>query len=258
MLGTIIGDIVGSVYEGAKAGSIHFKLFQKASTFTDDTVMTLATADAILQAMPYPETYKFYGRAFPNRGYGGRFKGWLASDDLNPYQSYGNGSAMRVSPVAFAYNKLYEVLAEAKVSAAATHDHPEGIKGAEAIASAIFFAREGKTKDEIRTYVADTFGYDLCFTIAKIRSTYQFDSSCKGTVPQAIVAFLDSRDFEHCIRLAVSLGGDADTLAAMAGGIAQAYYGKIPYEMQYMARYKLGKELWALVEEFNEVYNISL
>ncbi len=258
MVGTIVGDIIGSVYEGSQARATNFKLFTAYSHFTDDTVMTLATADTLLHGGAYPENYKMYGRNFPNRGYGGRFKQWLASDDLAPYQSYGNGSAMRVSPVGFAFNKLYEVLSEAKESASATHDHPEGIKGAEAIASAIFLAREGKSKEEIRTYIADTFGYNLQRTIAQIRPTYTFDASCQGTVPEAIVAFLDSHNFESCIRLAVSLGGDVDTLAAMAGGIAQAYYGKIPYDMVYFAQYKLGKQLWELVEEFNEIYDIKI
>lgn len=258
MLGTIVGDIIGSVYEGSKARNTNFKLFTPYSHFTDDTVMTLATVDTLLHGTPYPENYKLYGRNFPNRGYGGRFKEWLASDSLAPYQSYGNGSAMRVSPIGFAFDKLYEVLSEAKESASATHDHPEGIKGAEAIASAIFMAREGKSKEEIRTYIQDTFGYNLQRTIAKIRPTYTFDASCQGTVPEAIIAFLDSHNFESCIRLAISLGGDVDTLAAMAGGIAQAYYGKIPYEMVYYAQYKLGKQLWELVEEFNETYNIQI
>ena len=258
MLGTIVGDIIGSVYEGSKARNTNFKLFTPYSHFTDDTVMTLATADTLLNGTSYPENYKLYGRNFPNRGYGGRFKEWLASDSLLPYQSYGNGSAMRVSPIGFAFDKLYEVLSEAKESASATHDHPEGIKGAEAIASAIFMAREGKSKEEIRTYIQDTFGYNLQRTIAKIRPNYTFDASCQGTVPEAIIAFLDSHNFESCIRLAVSLGGDVDTLAAMAGGIAQAYYGKIPYEMVYYAQYKLGKQLWDLVEEFNETYQIKV
>ena len=256
MVGTIVGDIIGSVYEGSKARNTNFKLFSPYSHFTDDTVLTLATADTLLRATPYAENYKLYGRNFPNRGYGGRFRAWLASDDLAAYQSYGNGSAMRVSPIGFAFDKLYEVLAEAKESASTTHDHPEGIKGAEAIASAIFLARQGKTKEEIRTYIQDTFGYNLQRTIAQIRPTYAFDASCQGTVPEAIIAFLDSHNFESCIRLAISLGGDVDTLAAMAGGIAQAYYGTIPYDMVYFAQYKLGKQLWELVEEFNETYQI--
>ncbi len=258
MLGAIAGDIIGSIYEGSKARDTNFKLFTTESRFTDDTVLTLATADTLLRATPYCENYKLFGRNFPNRGYGGRFRQWLASDDLAPYQSYGNGSAMRVSPVGFAFDKLYEVLAEAKESASATHDHPEGIKGAEAIASAIFLARQGKTKEEIKTYITDTFGYNLERTIAKIRPTYTFDATCQGTVPEAIIAFLDSHNFESCIRLAVSLGGDADTLAAMAGGIAQAYYGKIPYEIIYLVQHKLGKVLWESVEEFNEIYDIKI
>jgi len=258
MLGAIAGDIIGSIYEGSKARNTNFKLFSTSSHFTDDTVLTLATANTLLHATPYAENYKLFGRNFPNRGYGGRFKQWLASDDLASYQSYGNGSAMRVSPVGFAFDKLYEVLAEAKESASATHDHPEGIKGAEAIASAIFLARQGKDKEEIRTYITDTFGYDLQRTIAQIRPTYTFDASCQGTVPEAIIAFLDSHNFESCLRLAISIGGDTDTIAAMAGGIAQAYYGKIPYDIVYFVQYKLGKALWELVEEFNETYNIKV
>jgi ADP-ribosylglycohydrolase len=257
MLGAIIGDIVGSVHEGTKLKRTDFKLFQHASHFTDDTVLTLAVADALLNNLPYPETFKLYGRNYPNRGYGGKFREWLASDNLEAYNSFGNGSAMRVSPIGFAFEHLYEVLAEAKVSAEATHNHPEGIKGAQAIAAAIFLARKGSSKTEIRDYIEQTFGYDLQQTIAEIRPEYTFDATCQGTVPQAIIAFLDSRDFETSLRLAISLSGDTDTLAAMAGGIAQAFYKSIPYEFIYITQYKLGKDLWNLVEEFNETYEIK-
>jgi ADP-ribosylglycohydrolase len=257
MLGAIAGDIIGSVHEGTKLKRTNFKLFHPSCHFTDDTVLTLAVADALLNNLPYPETIKLYAVNYPNRGYGGMFRQWLQSDSLEPYNSFGNGSAMRVSPIGYAFEHLYEVLAEAKVSAEATHNHPEGIKGAQAIAAAIFMARQGSSKSDIRDYIEQTFGYDLQRKISQIRPTYQFDATCQGTVPEAIIAFLDSRDFETAIRLAVSLSGDTDTLAAMAGSIAQAYYKIIPYEIVYVVKYKLGNKLWALVEEFNEVYGIE-
>jgi ADP-ribosylglycohydrolase len=258
MLGAIAGDIIGSIFEMTTQKKTNFKLFSPQSHFTDDTVLTLAVAESLLKARPYYDTIREYGLRYPNRGYGGMFRQWLANENPEPYNSFGNGSAMRVSPIGFAFDKLYEVLAEAKLSAEVTHNHPEGIKGAEAIAACVFLARQGKSKKEIRDYVEDTFGYDLHRKITQIRPIYTFDVTCQGSVPEAIIAFLDSRDYETAIRLAVSLGGDTDTLAAMAGGIAQAYYQKIPYEIAYITKYKLGAELWGMVEEFNEAYDIKI
>lgn len=250
MLGAIIGDIIGSSYEFKGLKSTEFPLFTSASRFTDDTVLTVAVADCILHNRDYAKTFKEYGRRYPNAGYGGMFGNWLRSANSNSYNSYGNGSAMRVSPVGFAYRTIDEVLREAQRSAEVTHNHPEGIKGAQAIASAIFLGRTGKEKKEIRGYIEGRFGYDLNRTLDEIRPSYHFDETCQGSVPEAIIAFLESTDYEDTVRKAVSLGGDADTLACMAGGIAEAYYKKIPAHIVHGTRQILDNELLAIVDEF--------
>jgi ADP-ribosylglycohydrolase len=182
------------------------------------------SADAFIQAM------KKHGRMYPDAGYGGRFGSWLLSEDIHPYNSWGNGSAMRVSPVAWVFNTLSEVEQYAEDSAAVTHNHPEGIKGAKATAAAIFLAREGKSKDEIKAYIENKYGYDLSRTLDEIRPNYSFNESCQETVPEAIIAFLESVDYEDAIRNAISLGGDSDTLATITGSIAEAAYD-IPKEI---------------------------
>lgn len=228
MFGAIAGDIIGSPYEFHNIKSIEFPLFSKKTRFTDDTVMTMATAVAILKKKDYGETYKKYGRKYINCGYGAMFKKWILSDDIEPYNSWGNGSAMRVSPVGFAFNTEKEVLEEAEKSAVVTHNHPAAVKGAQAIALTILRAREGKNKKEIREEIGERFEYDLTKTIEDLRPDFKFDVSCDGTVPPSIIAFLDSTDFESSIRLAISLGGDSDTIACITGSIAEAYYKKIP------------------------------
>ncbi len=257
MIAAIAGDIVGSVHERAHLKRMNFALFQQNSRFTDDTVMTLAVADCILHRKPYAETLRAYGRRYPDRGYGGMFREWLADDNAGPYQSYGNGSAMRVSPVGYAFRKLSEVMDEAERSAAVTHDHPEGTKGAQAIAVAVFLARTGVSKDDLRARIEKMFGYDLHRTIAKIRPSYTFDVSCQGSVPEAIIAFLDSTDVEDAIRLGVSLGGDADTIACMAGAIAQAFYKTVPAPLVTKVQELLTPELWALTQEFCARYDVA-
>jgi ADP-ribosylglycohydrolase len=251
MLGAIIGDIIGSSYEFEGIKTTDFRLFTSASRFTDDTVLTVAVADCILHNLDYAKTFKEYGRRYPNAGYGERFGNWLQSPDLKPYNSYGNGSAMRVSPVGFAFDTIDDVLREAGRSASPTHNHPEGIKGAQAIASAIFLARTGKGKNEIRDFIEKRFSYNLGRTLDEIRPDYRFDETCQGSVPEAIIAFLESTDYEDAIRKAVSLGGDADTLACMAGGIAQAFYKKIPLKIIRHAKKILNIELLAIVDEFS-------
>lgn len=257
MIAAIAGDIIGSVHERANLKRMNFRLFQQNSRFTDDTVMTLAVADCLLHRKPYAATFREYGRRFPDRGYGGQFRKWLASDEMGPYQSYGNGSAMRVSPVGYAFRKLSDVMDEAQRSAAVTHDHPEGIKGAQALAAAVFLARTGTSKDDLRARIEAMFGYDLHRHIDRIRPSYTFDVSCQGSVPEAIIAFLDSTDVEHAIRLAISLGGDADTLGCMAGAIAQAHYRKVPPLLVEKVKALLPPELWALVEEFCARYDVA-
>jgi len=232
MLGSLTGDIVGSIYEWDNLKSVEFPLFQEQCHFTDDTVLTVALAEAILTGVRTGEGYgglmKSYYRRYPKAGYGRNFERWAQSATAPPYNSWGNGSAMRISPVAWAFGSLPEVLQQAAEYSRVTHDHPEGVKGAQATAAAIYLGRNRASKDEIRRYVTDNFGYDLTRSCDQIRPDYAFDVSCQGSVPQAVTAFLESTGFESAIRLAVSLGGDSDTLAAIAGGIAQAYYGGVP------------------------------
>ncbi|MEE4195652.1 MAG: ADP-ribosylglycohydrolase family protein [Anaerolineae bacterium] len=259
MLGAIIGDIVGSVYEHARPPikTTVFDFFTERSFFTDDTVLTCAVADAILHNKDYGEMIQQYGRNYPGRGYGGRFQRWLFTDPPMPYNSFGNGSAMRVSPVGFAFDTVEDVLREAEKTALPTHNHPEGIKGAQATALAVYMARTGSAKEDIRGEISSRFGYDLQRTCDDIRPHYSFDVTCQGSVPEALIAFFDSTDFESAIRLAISLGGDADTLACIAGGIAQAYYGEIPAGIKVKTLQRLPVVLQQVVERFHAAYGIN-
>jgi ADP-ribosylglycohydrolase len=254
MLGAISGDVIGSVYEWHRIKKTVFPLFNPRSSYTDDTVMTIATADAILQQSDYAKSYKSFGRRYPNAGYGGRFYTWLFEADTQPNYSFGNGSAMRVSPVGFAFSSMEEILAEAERSAAVSHNHPEGIKGAQATALSIFMARSGADKASIRKEITQRFGYNLQRSVAEIRPGYSFDETCQGTVPEAIIAFLDSTNYEDAIRLAVSLGGDSDTLACITGGIAHAFYKKIPGEIIAEVRSRLPAEFLQVVDRFYQKY----
>ncbi|QWV95321.1 ADP-ribosylglycohydrolase family protein [Geomonas oryzisoli] len=228
MLGALAGDIVGSVYEWNNIKTTSFPLFQDQCRFTDDTVLTVALAEAIMSGEPYAQVMRRYYRRYPEAGYGKNFALWAASADAAPYHSWGNGSAMRIAPAAWAFDSLDEVLRRAEEYTLPTHGHPEGVKGAQATAAAIFLARSGADKEEIRHFISGRFGYDLSRSCDEIRPGYRFDVSCQGTVPQALAAFFDSEDFEDALRLAVSLGGDSDTLACITGGIAQAFYGGVP------------------------------
>ena len=254
MIGAISGDIIGSVYEFHSTKSLDFDLFLPSSTFTDDTVMTVAVADCILHGLDYADTLKDYGRRYPNRGYGGMFRKWLGSPNSKPYNRIGNGSAMRVSSVGFAFSTLEEVLKEAKRTAEITHNHPEGIKGAQSVAAAIFLARQGQNKQEIKRYITDKFGYNLDQTLDEIRPHYTLDETCQGSVPQSIIAFLESTSYEDAVRKAVSLGGDADTMACITGGIAQAFYREIPDLIIREARKRLDARLRAIVDEFDRKF----
>ncbi len=228
MLGAIAGDIVGSIYERHNIHRTDFPLFGEGCRFTDDTVLTVATADAILGGGDYAAAYREYYRRYPDRGYGPMFRKWAADGQAGPYGSLGNGSAMRVSPVGWAFDTLEEVLDEARKSAEVTHNHPKGIKGAQAVAAAVFMARTGSGKAEIKEYIGTTFGYRLDRSLERIREDYQPDTTCPGSVAQAITAFLLSESVEDAIRKAVSLGGDSDTVACVAGGIAEALFGGVP------------------------------
>ena len=254
MIGAIAGDIIGSVYEHRPIKTKDFPLFHTQCVFTDDTVLTIAIADAILSSTPYIESLRRFGRCYPGAGYGGSFIRWLHSNDFKPYNSWGNGSAMRVSPVGFAFSTEDEVLRHARMTAEITHNHPEGIKGAEATALTVFLARTGYDKETIRTRVQTLFGYDLDRTVDEIRPCYSFDVSCQGTVPEAIVAFLDSVSYEDAVRNAISLGGDSDTLACITGGVAEAFYGSIPEVIRVKVKELLTEDLWEVTAAFCEKY----
>jgi ADP-ribosylglycohydrolase len=217
-------------------------------------VLTVAIADALLSQGDYTDDLKQYYQRYPHAGYGGTFKAWASSSSCEPYNSWGNGSAMRVSPVGYAFTELEAVLQAAKHTAEVTHNHPEGIKGAQAIAGAIFLARTGGSKSDIKTYIASTFGYDLSQSLDQIRPTYQFDVSCQGSVPQAMVAFLESTDFEDAIRNAISLGGDSDTIACIAGSIAEAFYQGVPETIAAEIKLRLDPPLFDVVELFRNRY----
>lgn len=254
MLGAVAGDIIGSVHEFRQEKRMDFPLFVEGSRFTDDTVLTVAVADCLLTDSPYVEKFHEYTRGYPDRCYGLRFWRWVESGSRAPYNSWGNGSAMRVSPVGFARPTLEQVLGEAKRSAEVTHDHPEGVRGAQATAASVFLARQGESKGKIRQFIQARFAYDLNRTIEDIRPTYAFNESCQGTVPEAIIAFLDSSDYEETVRLAISLGGDADTLACIAGGIAEAFYGGVPEDIAEPAMARLDDRLRDVVLRFSECY----
>lgn len=250
MLGAIAGDVIGSMYEYRPVKRKDFPLFTLDSTFTDDTVLTVAVAVAILDGRDYGETIREFALKYPYAGYGGSFIRWARSTGAGPYGSYGNGSAMRVSPVGFAFTSAEEVLSEAERSASVTHDHPEGIKGAQATALAVFMARTGRTKDEIRAEITSRFSYDLTRTLDEIRPSYSFDVSCQGSVPEAITAFMESDGFEGAVRGAISLGGDSDTLACIAGGIAHAFYRRVPDEIAGDVMKRLPREFRSVIGRF--------
>ncbi len=255
MIGAIVGDIVGSRFEWHNHRSKDFELFTPQCEATDDSIMTLAIAKAIVScggdysSLGEKAVYwmREIGRKYPNCGYGGRFFDWMYSDDPRPYRSYGNGAAMRVSACGFAAGSLDEAKRLSKAVTEVTHDHPKGIQGAEATVTAIYLAGHGGTKDEIRSVIQQDY-YPLNFTLNGIRGSYYFNETCQGTVPQAIEAFLESEDFEDAIRNAISIGGDSDTLAAITGGIAEAYYG-VPDAIRRAAEGFLDPELLALLRE---------
>jgi ADP-ribosylglycohydrolase len=255
MLGAMIGDIVGSVYEWHNIKTEDFELIKEKCFFTDDTVLTAATAKALISGISYVEAYQDFARRYPGRGYGGNFSHWIHAEDPQPYNSWGNGSAMRVSPVGFAFDTVEAVLAEAERSAQVTHNHPEGIKGAQATALSILLARQGASQEDIRREIKLRFGYDLDRTLDEIRPGYRFDVSCQGSVPEAIIAFLESKDYEDAIRKAISLGGDSDTIACITGGIAEAFYGGVPGYIAKAARRYLPDEFTEILDAFYESVN---
>ena len=254
-LGAIVGDIIGSYYEANPTKELFFPLFPEGARFTDDTVLTLAVAKWLISdsCHTYDALIKCFREVcflYPRQGYGWNFWRWLKSNQPLPYNSWSNGSAMRVSPIGLYASNLDETLKLAKISAEVTHNHPDGIKGAQAIAASVFLCKNGSSKEDIREYVENTFGYNLHRTIDEIRPTYKFDVSCNGSVPEAIIAFMDGNGFEEVIRLAISLGGDADTLAAMAGSIAACRY-PIPNDMKTFCERLLPKDLCSIQKDLN-------
>lgn len=247
MLGAVIGDMVGSPFELKPYKYTDFELLGGDADFTDDTVCTVAVADWVNQGCPdnLAAVLQDWCRRYPNPkgAYGGRFREWIFLEHPQPYGSWGNGSAMRVSAVGWAFDDLAEVLHYAEQSAVVTHNHSEGVKGAQAVAAAVYWARTRQDKEFIRAQISERFGYDLNRTCDDIRPDYQFDVSCMKTVPEAVIAFLDSENFEHALRLAVSLGGDSDTLAAITGSIAEAYYQEIPLGIVEKALMRLPDEM---------------
>lgn len=251
MIGAIAGDMLGSLYERYPIKNKDFNML--VSGFTDDTVLTVAVADAILSGGDFAEFIKRYAQLYPHAGYGGTFRKWMWNWENKPYDSFGNGSAMRVSPVGFAFNTASDVLNYAKRSAEVTHNHPEGIKGAQATALAIFLARKGKTKENIQEDISTRFGYDLDRNLDAIRPNYRFDVSCQGSVPESIIAFLESSSYVDAVKNAISLGGDADTMACIAGGIAQAYK-HIPADIISKVWEKLPTDFLAVIDRFTVEY----
>jgi len=246
MLGAIAGDIIGSVYEFDNHRGKTFPLFREDSHFTDDTILTIATADALMRGSDgdydFAVKYREYGKKYPS-SYGDRFQEWIDEEITGPYNSYGNGSAMRVSPVAWHYDNLKRVLKVAEASAEVTHDHAEGIKGAQATALAILYARKGKVPDIIASDIEWLFDYDISIPVHKLRESYQYNETCQGTVPEAIRCFMEAEDFEDAIRNAISIGGDSDTLAAITGSIAEAAWG-VPAWIRQEVEERLDKELF--------------
>ena len=261
MYGAILGDMIGAPYEFDRGDKTKdFPLFCRYSQFTDDSVMTVAVAEALLNTIgkgdveikaELVKSIQKWGHTYPNAGYGGMFYYWLREKDPQPYNSYGNGSAMRVSSAGWLYDTLEETRHMARLTAEVTHNHPEGIKGAEATASAIFLARNGKSKSKIRDYIINEFGYDLSRTCDEIRPAYRHVETCQQTVPEAITAFLEGNGFEDVIRTAVSLGGDCDTLTCIAGGIAEAYYG-VPDKLKKECIKRLPADMTKVLRKFEK------
>ncbi len=250
MLGAIVGDIVGSVYEFDNHRSKVFPLFKAESVFTDDSVMTVALAYAIVADGGVESVMRRWGAQYPRAGYGGMFRRWLADETMGPYGSFGNGAAMRISPAGWAYPTLDETLKRARQYTEVTHNHPEGIKGAETVAGAIWLARHGSSRKDLREWIVKHSGYDLSRTCDEIRPGYEFNETCQRTVPEALTAFMESTDFEDSIRLGISLGGDSDTLACITGSVAEAFYGGVPPEIEREALARLDQPLRDVLDLF--------
>ena len=258
IIGAVAGDMIGSLYNGKKTDASVTRLLTGKASFTGDSVMTIAVMDSLLNGKDYITVMQDYGRKFPDRSYGTAFSRWLRQDDPQPFNSWSNGAALRISPVGFACRTLSEVLDEAQKNARVSHSHPDGIKGAMAIAASVFLARNGRTKDEIRDYIESVFRYNLQKSIAEIRPGYIYDHSCQGSVPEAIIAFLESSDYESAIGLAISLGGNCSDIACITGGIAQAYYKEIPDSITESTVSMLTPDMYKIIAGFSNTYPLSL
>ncbi len=253
MLGAIVGDVLGSTFEFYPMKTKKFELLEYKSHFTDDTVMTAAVADSIMNEVPYVESLQKWGRKYPRAGYGRWFREWIHQEDPKPYNSFGNGSAMRCSSIGWLRDDEESVLEEAKKSAEITHNHPEGIKGAQSVALGVLMGRKGCSKNDIKENLESLFDYDLSQKLYDIRSSYSFDSTCQGSVPQAIIAFLESTDFEDAIRNSISLGGDADTQACITGSLAEAHYKIIPDEISSFVKWRIESDILAVLDQFHSI-----
>ena len=270
MIGSICGDIIGSVYEWHNVKSENFELFSRESRFTDDTVMTAAVADKLLSsenlhgighdsssAMAYAARFRQYYSRYPYAGFGQMFSDWAKGGAFTKQKSYGNGAAMRIVPIGYAFDNIDAVLKEARLSCLYTHNHSEAIQGAQAVAGCVFLARTGKSKDEIRAFVSKKIGYHLDFTLDSIRAGYKFDSRTSYSIPPAIVAFLESDDYESAVRKAISIGGDSDTIACIAGGIAHAFYKSIPKPIYDKCMMLIDSGLRKTINEFVSKFKIQ-
>jgi ADP-ribosylglycohydrolase len=257
MLGVFAGDVIGSAWEGSGEKRLEFPLFTEFSRYTDDSVMTAAVAHALLEGADYASTMRQFGRRHPFAGYGGHFERWLIDTTMEPYGSYGNGGAMRASPIGRVSQSVEEALAEAARSAMPTHGHVEGVKGAQAVALAVFLARTGATKDAIRREVESRVGYDLSRPLEEIRAQHAFSVEASRSVPDAIASFLHASDFEAAVRNAISLGGDADTMACIAGAIAEAFWGEVPPAIAAEVRARVAEDLLEVQARFDARYPLS-
>jgi ADP-ribosylglycohydrolase len=267
MIGAIIGDIVGSRFEGLNSKPDKFELFTNQCCFTDDTVLSIAISKALLEiskektsvdTTKYYQTYlQQFGRKYPDRGYGPTCDDWLKSKDPKPYNSYGNGSAMRVAPIGYAFDTLSETLDEAKKSACVTHNHSDGIKGAKAVAGAVYLGRKKHSKEQIKNFIENEIGYSLNFNIESLHLNYKYEIQCEYSVPQAIFCFLVSNNFEDAIRKAIYIGGDTDTVACIAGAISEAFYKRIPNEIKQKANAYLDEDLRKIIKEFSAKFRVK-
>lgn len=257
MIGAIVGDVIGSYFEHFPTKYTDFELFSEDSCFTDDTVLTIAVADWLLHGGDLRAYFYEYVDRYPGAGYGGTFRNWALCRDAEPYGSWGNGSAMRVSPIGYSESSLAGTLHVAEQSAAITHNHPDGILGALAVAGCVFIARSGGSKGDVREFVDSEIGYDLSKPISELRAFYSFDVSCKGSVPHSIRAFLESNSVEHAIRLAVSMGGDADTMACIAASIAEPFYSGVPNALWLPTMERLDDRMIAMITEFRKRFGLE-